>query len=157
MHNDERLWYEEDGFCHGYLNGFLYRMVCTPEELEQVRQQECAELNRQVDADEAWMSFDQVMRLTPAKNNYGQFEPASPFEEDWDDEPRRRIIAYQMYLPVETTWYGVSKAYDALMEHRQSRRRDKILKERMKALGLDPRTEADPTTRRLRARALFQG
>src|SRR5204863_9145088 len=66
--------------------------------------------------------------------------------------------AVNMYLdPTTTTWYGLSKQFDALMRFRRQRERQEVLRHRMLALGLDQRREQQPETRHLRALALELG
>ncbi len=133
-------------------------MVCTPEELEEVRQIESRGKEKPLDTDEVWWALDVHGYVDPWDALYGEFESASPFEEDLDFEPRRRIIALNMYLdPDTTTWYGLGKQYSLLLRPRRQEDRRKALKQRILALGLDPKKEYHPDTRKRRALALEFG
>ncbi len=154
----QHAWHEEDGFFHGYINGIYHRMVCTREELEEVREEESRGKERPRENDEVWWALNRHDYVDPWDELYGEFESASPFEEDLGFEPRRRIIALNMYLdPDTTTWYGLGKQYSLLMRSRRQGDRRKALKQRLLALGLDPKMEQHPDTRRLRALAFEFG
>ena len=154
----EHLWHEEQGIFHGYINGVYYRMVCTQAELEEIRQHEMKERGTILDTDELWWAIFTVYYLDPSDSWFGEFEPGSPFEEDLDFEARRRIIAFNMVLdPTMTTWYGLSKQYDLLMDIRRQDERQKELKRRLQAFGTNPKAEQQPETRRTRTIALELG
>jgi hypothetical protein len=153
----QHRWHEESGFLHGHIHGVYYRMVCTREELEEVRVRESREEKRPITTDEAWLALDIQDYIDPWDEIYGEFEPASPFVEDLGVEARRKLIALNMYLnPDTTTWYGLGKQYALLMLLRRKDRR-KALERRMLALGLDPEKERHPATRRRRALAFELG
>ncbi len=153
----QHTWHEERGFFHGYINGVYYRMVCSRLELEEVRMRETRNAGRRLTTDEVWWLLDIDEYVNPWDAWFGEFESASPFEEDLDFDARRRIIALNMYLdPDSTTWYGLGKEYDSLMRLRQ-KDREHALQRRMLALRLDPKKERDPETRKLRALAFEVG
>lgn len=154
----QHAWHEEHGFFHGYINGIYYRMICSPQELEEVREKESREQKTLLDNDEVWQALDVQKYIDPWDEHYGTFESASPFEEDFDFEPRRRIIAVNMYLnPETTTWYGLGKQYSILLGFRRQKDRQEALKHRMLALGLDQKKEQQPEVRHLRALAFELG
>jgi hypothetical protein len=151
----EQQWHDEGGFFHGYLNGIYYRMVCSRAELEEACQKASEEEEKPLDTDEIWWMFDE--QLDPDDSSYEPFEPDSPFEEDWDFDARRRLVAVNMCLdPNTTTWYGLSHHYGILMRLPQ-RKREKVLLQRLRDFGLDPRQVKSPEVRRLWALALEYG
>ncbi len=155
---DQHAWHQEGGFFHGYINGVYYRMICTPEELEEVRKVESAGKETPLDNDEVWWTLDMHGYVNPWDELYGEFESASPFEEDVDFEPRRRIIALNMCLNPDTmTWYGLERQYSLLMQFRRQKERSNLLKQRLFAHGLDPKIEQHPDTRKRRAFAFEIG
>jgi len=53
----QQAWHEEDGFFHGFINGIYYRMICSLEEFEEVREQEGQGKETVPDNDEVWWAL----------------------------------------------------------------------------------------------------
>jgi hypothetical protein len=159
LHPDfgQHAWHEENGFFHGSIHGVYYRMVCSRKELEEARERESRNAKRLITSDVAWSILNSDGYANPWNARFGEFESASPFEEDQGFEARRQIIALNMYLdPDTTTWYGLEKEYASLMRLRP-KDREKALEQRMHALRLDPEMERYPSTRKRRTLAFEFG
>ncbi len=107
----------------GTVDGIFYENLYTREEREQIRRELRARARREMRRFSECFQAYLAEYTNPWDEDYGEYDVISSYDEDWEFESRRRIIAQQMGLdPATVSWYGLGKEYTKLM-HMKSKAR----------------------------------